>query len=54
MNRIKKTNCYGRKFGVIYVDVPWQYDTQSKHIGEFVCAAEKYLKPGGKLVFHKR
>jgi hypothetical protein len=27
---------------------------QSKHIGEFVCAAEKYLKPGGKLIFYKR
>ena len=26
----------------------------NKHIGEFVCAAEKYLKPGGKIIFHKR
>lgn len=26
----------------------------NKRIGEFVCAAEKYLKPGGKLIFHKR
>ena len=23
-------------------------------IGDFVCAAEKYLKPGGKIIFHKK
>ena len=26
----------------------------NKRIGEFVCAAEKYLKPGGKIIFHKK
>lgn len=31
MNRIKKTNCCARKFGVIYADVPWQYDNPKNH-----------------------
>lgn len=26
----------------------------NKRIGEFVCAAEKYLRPGGKIIFHKK
>ena len=26
----------------------------NKLIGDFVCAAEKYLKPGGKIIFHKK
>ena len=26
----------------------------NKRIGDFVCAAEKYLKPGGKIIFHKK
>ena len=29
-------------------------NVHNKRIGEFVCAAEKYLKPGGKIIFHKR
>ena len=29
-------------------------NVHNKQIGDFVCAAEKYLKPGGKIIFHKK
>lgn len=31
MNKIKKTSCCARKFGIIYADVPWQYDNPMSH-----------------------
>ena len=29
-------------------------NVHNKRIGEFVCAAERYLRPGGKIIFYKR
>jgi len=45
-------DCQGKYIKII-VELKYR-NIENMRIAEFVSAAEKYLKPGGKLIFHKR